>query len=348
MMGVFGIVPLPPMGIRLQQAIIAKYAVILLVAFFLIKNKWLQAFLAYCVVNVTLMYSPSASGTLQALCFFLIMYQVLVDNLNKDRITILLDTLCLIGVIQSGMMILQYNGIWWLIQDAIHTGRGNITGITSNPNIASAMLALCIPAFLRKGKFIFLPFLLSALVINKGLQGILCTAIILTIYFSSKLYIKNRFIFIGLALSAVGLWLWRSGEWMTFTRYDRLPIWWFSVRHLVPVKPIIGCGLGNGHLLYPVIAKFCHVTEAFTHPHNEFIFLLLETGVLGFGLVLGFLVCSIKRFCFVLNGEKLNILFGVIATIFLGFVGFPYHVTIGIICLVYLAIMEYQNRGENV
>lgn len=339
-LGVLAYLPVP-LPHRTQEEIIGKFAVMTGISFFLIRNIWLRLFLLYCIGQVFVYFSKASYLTLQTLFFYVVLMQVLADNLNKERAGKLLDIICLVGVLQAGWMILQYNGVWWLILNDIATYKINIVGFTSNPNLGSGLLAICVPAFLRKRMVFFLPFILTALWFNHNLQGLLVTAIILTVFIVHRL--KNKIPFIVCSVLGVGLWLWRSGEWLTFTRYDRLPIWKFCVLKEIPYHFWCGLGLGHGDKIWKDIMKFCHVTEAFTHPHNEFIFLAIELGVVGFVLFMVYLLTSLWRFIRSMDKQKYLVFLGLVSVFLISGVSFIFHVTVGILAIIYFSIMMYEN-----
>ena len=59
--------------------------------------------------------------------------------------------------------------------------------------------------------------------------------------------------------------------------------------------------------------------------------------------MLGYLITSISKFARNLNDTKLLVLLGILTGLFSNAVSFTSHVTVGIIPMVYLAVMQYEN-----
>jgi len=358
--------------LRTSQEVACKLAVMAVVVCLCIRNKWLLAYLVYSILLVFIFPFPQSIIVLQTLFFYVLFMQLLADKLNKDRIKHLLDCLCLICVIQAGMMFLQYSGIWFIVFDSTTENsasmlmykffkppfsveiynheyakltRWNLTGFTSNPNMASGFIAMCLPAFLRKRMWVFLPVVLTALLLVNSLLGTLTAIIILSVYLSRYIK-KHKVLTIGLIILAVWAWLFWSGEWKSFYRYDRLPIWKFCAEKIIPKHPVMGYGLGNSWRLWKWIQKDCVVNEAFTHPHNEFINVAIEQGLIGLGLIMGFITSSLYIFRKVVYKHKVLVLLGVMAGLLNCMASFTVHVTIGVILAVYLSIMQYLNQTE--
>lgn len=338
---VLGFVPYR-MPLRAQQEVAAKLMCILAVSFFLIKDKWLKLFLAYMAFSAVYFFSKYSLLALMNLTLFVVMMQVIADKLNRERENTLLDAICLIGTAQAGLMYLQANGVWWIFANRMNIPH-NIVGFTSNPMLASGLVSMCVPAFLRKRKAWVLLFVLPVLIVNHSLQGILATAVVLVWFIARKFAVKDRLVFLGLMIGAVGLWIWLSGEWQSFVRYDRLRIWTYCMTNIIPQYPILGCGLGNGFLWWKDIMQGCHVTEAFYHPHNEFIYLAMETGLIGLWLCLEYLGHGIERLVKNLDEIKFIVLLGIVSGLLNCMVSFTMHVTIGLVLMAYLSCMQYEN-----
>lgn len=75
---------------------------------------------------------------------------------------------------------------------------------------------------------------------------------------------------------------------------ERLTIW-DKTYHVFEKKPLIGVGIGNWQIFYPVATlaglwRCEDLNVTFQRPHNDFLWILSETGLIGFNLFLLFLI----------------------------------------------------------
>lgn len=371
--GLFGFIP-TILPLRTSQEVACKLAAMFFISLYFIKNIWLKLFLGYCILMVFLRINPQSLIVLQTMFFFIIMFQVLADKLNEKRVKHILDIICFIGLVQAIIMLLQYIGIWFMYmplnykdyipvleffknspfaiviytESVAESMRWNLTGLTSNPNMASALLALCFPACLRKDRLWIILFLGLALILNSCLQGIIAGLIISFIYIINKIKpYYDRIILTIIVIIILSFWLFSNNHWKVFLMPDRIPVWKFCIKNIILNHPFVGIGLGLGQRIYQVIESNLKIGVSYCHPHNEYIFLAMETGLIGFSLMMLFIFKSIYKF--IINGLdsiKLIVLLGIISGLLNCIVSFTSHVTIMMIFIVYLSIMQYKNQME--
>ncbi|MFT6815850.1 MAG: putative inorganic carbon (HCO3(-)) transporter [Sphingobacteriales bacterium] len=96
---------------------------------------------------------------------------------------------------------------------------------------------------------------------------------------------------------------------------------WDKTYKLIYEKPVLGVGAGNWKLHYtklgvPDIYKVTDLNVIFQSPHNEYLKVLSELGILGFAIFLSFIVFVLLRLLFCLNESPLA------PILFCGFMGF--------------------------
>jgi O-antigen ligase len=135
--------------------------------------------------------------------------------------------------------------------------------------------------------------------------------------------------------------------------YERFLLW-RNTKMLGDEKPMIGIGLSNWRFLYPKfgIGGAYHLNSGamhFEHPHNEFLLLYSETGLLsliGLGLLITFvLVIAAKRFREE-DGQTIYFMFcGVISFFILALFSYPMHrpYAVALLMLMFFLIL---NKGS--
>lgn len=85
--------------------------------------------------------------------------------------------------------------------------------------------------------------------------------------------------------------------------------WWKGAALLLRGRPLVGVGLGNFPREFPKAAKeivplFPDLRPAFCdHPHNDYLYILCEHGILGFGLLLWLAVACVRGLAAFQTGE---------------------------------------------
>ncbi len=204
----------------------------------------------------------------------------------------LINALFIMGSLISIYGILQrYGGIGRIQVPKM----GRVFATFGNPNFFASFLVglipLCFAEFYRYKKLWKLVLILPMLTAlyytgTRGAWlGLACAIVFLGIFRSKK-------IVIFIALFLIFGWFSRS-QWMRQTQ--RLLIWRDTLKMTV-AKPVFGVGLGRFHIEFPayaskeLLAIFPQGKFIVNYAHNEFLELLAETGIAGFGLYIWFLI----------------------------------------------------------
>jgi hypothetical protein len=319
MMGCLGYIP-GISSLATSQELMGKFMIVLFLSIFLIKNIWLRLFLAWCVIRTAPLPIPQTVVPFYTTSFYLVMLQVLSDNLNIARIRGLLNVICLIAIAQVVMMILQYFGAYFCIIPRIWNGNKEIfrlfentrmpfaitsdpwaykdywAGFTGNPNFASSLLGLCFPAFLRKKWCWAIPVLLLGILICGSTQGLIIMAVCSIVYaFMTLGRKKGTIVFLISCVAIVAFAYWKH-DLFNITLSNRTHIWSFYIQHLIPTRWIVGWGMGQGKYLWLIALKEMGGRYPWLHSHNEYITLWAELGIIGFGLMMGYFASTMLKF----------------------------------------------------
>ncbi len=354
--GILGFIPgfLP---FRTGKTILFEWSVFIFITLWFIENIWIKLFLLWCVLRTIIGLNQFSQITLHTIVFALVLYQILCNKFNKDRINTVLNIICCMAVIQSVMVILQGFRVWFITypinadftsakilfpktQYSIYLLKNNhsdLVGLLDNPNIASAFLAMCLPAFFRRGKLVFIPLVIIALFFIHSFGGIIA-CIITSIIFLIIKFRRRSLIFISIIFLILGLYCVKNETAKNVLDLsNRRAVWNFHITKLIPKRPIIGWGLGQERFLSLIIKKEAKQGEPrWLHSHNELISLTTEMGILGLLIVCGYFVSLFKK----LKRSNLIITCGLAACISASLSIFSIHSAIGLILILYMAMAE--------
>ena len=141
----------------------------------------------------------------------------------------------------------------------------------------------------------------QAIISSKRSLGILLGSVILVIYFTT-LSVDNHWV--G---NKKTVWI-SIVDLFTHPQTIRLKMYDSSFK-IIKDNPIIGVGLGNWKVLYPKYADNTNYTDqSFTRinqrPHNDFLWVLSELGVLGMIFIIGFIIYHLKLLFKILKKYK--------------------------------------------
>lgn len=155
---------------------------------------------------------------------------------------------------------------------------GRLVGLMFNENELSALLGITFPLFLRKKWFWFIPGIIIALFLSRSTVGIAAVAVVSIIgmaYYRLFWFMLPAAIFCALYVlywdTNIGL----SGAW----RIDHAKI---AARILFDHP----WGIGAGHW---------HLATNQLHAHNDIIQATVETGIIGFGIITGYIVSMFRH-----------------------------------------------------
>jgi len=365
-LGVVAILPDQTLNLRCNRQLLAAWIAMIAFALFFLKNPWLRWFLVWMVLRVIWSFVLKDTGgefyiTLNTIFIFLISYQFLMNEVRKEHIVHLLNAICIITLLHLLWMGMQFFGLWvfviplnatggkiflkdWPLYILITPMKYTITGLMGNPNTVSALLALGLPAFFRKRWCWAIPLIWMGLVSSHSNGGTI-PAGLATLWLVWNTTGRHKYwILSGLGITGI-IYLLKKGDFIADIWGVRPRMWWAVFRDVISKHWIIGWGIG----------KFKIAT---THPnqkiciygmlHNEWLELWFEQGIIGFGLVMGFMISAVKRYWFTINKSWISRIafIGVLTVMFNGSVNFLFHVSPGIMAIVWFVILEKSLKKE--
>lgn len=340
----------PNIQLEAGQWINIEFVVMFGICALYIRNIWLKMFLCYCVARDYAILSLMTWNTLHTVVLCAILYQVIADY--RPSRTAILNTICGIALFNTAIVFMQKAGYWMFFQPvgyqqmqlaSVHlskfifpickytTDQTMFPGFFGNIDVTSAFYASVIPLFFRDKWIFCLPLVLIALLICGALGGL--AAVCFTALVLAWLYMRSWFIWLFLAFSVAGcLFITWTDEWyyIVYRGAERIPTW-IEYLKLMPGHIIFGHGLGKIATFYPVLAQ--KLGNNYLHPHNEFVSVFVETGLIGTTLICGYLVSILRKARGVVFG-------GLIAVIGASLTIFNMHTAIGLIPLVYATMAE--------
>ena len=356
------------------------WALFLIMIMFYVRNIWMKAFALWVLIRLAITFNPNTFNQFIMVMLFVFFYQSIKNKLELQHYRLILNTICIIGIIQVLMQIAQcFN--WWLVlypkgyfhkpltiqnfsienkylggfiinlKQGFQSYKHYITGFFGNTGDASIFLALVFPAFFRKKWRWFIPLILIGLLLTRALSGIFASfiAILYFIVFAVKKYRYK----LAILFSLFCVWIYQfiGTTKALFSFSGRLPVWKEIWQYMITQRPIIGCGLGQFQVDFPAIQKAINSPMLYESAprghrwywslaHNEYIQLWAELGTIGMVILAGYIVYTLN------NGRKARshtqkILFaGILSGMAVSVVNFPMHLTIGLLILVYLAMFE--------
>lgn len=228
---------------------------------------------------------------------YLFLFYLATTVTEKKNRQNLIQLLFLVGIF------LSLTGIYQFIKGSV------VAGTMVNTNILAGYLAMAIPAttgfilsfsssinreFVKSHLFYLVGWLLMVvcLFLTKSPGAIIgvVLGICVIVYFKQgkQIFIKFRYIFVVTAIAVVVLLLLKLRQLQVF---DRL-VWWWGTLKMVYQRPLIGIGLGGFETAY---ARYKLTGLNPSYPHNYFLQLAAEMGVVGLGAFLWFLFTVWKQ-----------------------------------------------------
>ncbi len=228
----------------------------------------------------------------------LIMYNVIVQHLNRKDIEKILVGMKYVTLLTLGICVLQYVGLsqfFSIREGTTHAENNLVSGFLGNGTLLSGLLGFSTPLFLwKRTREDILGLILLILVLcttgttmkDPSATGFV-VAIVIWLYYVKK----NRYLFIGSICVLIGLaiagFTWNQGSF--FNSSGRLGYWRVYWK-LFPQMPVTGMGPGGIGTIYLKTA----VPRA-RHLHMEYFNFAFELGILGFFLILNLIVDFLKK-----------------------------------------------------
>jgi O-antigen ligase len=324
------------------------------------KNKWVALFLAWNVflfiiekgliisdAGTNVSYHFNALSLLNMMdIIFAGLFYLLLHHLDLNRKTIY-KTLCFIALFQASYVILQKLGLdQFFTRTGTGTGPNNLkvcstVGTWANEALVSWLIVFCSPFFLA---FKELRFKIGYLVC---FIAVLCTKVTTGIVgfvlgFLFILWNRNKKIALGALvfisiISSIAIY---SGKFDYFiTDSHRFEVWKRAIT-IAKEMPITGFGPGSFRAIFPERNLDLIHEGAWVQAHNEYIQTFFEQGIIGLGIILGLVFTTILSF--VRRRRGLISFTCLLTSMFISFLGFPFHLAQGAIVILALVLYERE------
>jgi len=374
----FGVCSSGDLTFREVKHIVLEWSLALFIALYFLKNKCLKLFLAWVLIRAAIgrfemansafatVYINNVNFTLHTVFVCLIFYQVLADRLKSQVVRYVLNGVCILILLQALDMILQYFGVMmWIVplkQEGLKYIFRNsfiqiipmeqvkfVSGFLSHPNMAASLLALGIPAFFRPKWYWGIPVVCLALFFSHSLGGIIPAALALVVFVCWKAG-KHRYWIIPTLISLCSVYIWKFDSLQNIMAgTGRVGVWKEIFTNVIPKHPIIGWGIGQYKIVFTTLHEAliggAYIKERMVQAHNEFIQLWVDTGIIGVGIAISFLVSLVVRGFKEKTDMAKIALIGLMVTVLNSGVNFLFHTTPGIIGLLWFAILG--KKGVN-
>ena len=308
-----------------------------------IGNKWIKYFLIWAVCNWWLNYflPPQATPVLFNITFGFLFFYFIKTFIKEKDINKILKLICITALVQIGWLIVQLfkkDFIFYPFDSgSLWSGVGALFGFMGNKAVLGIYLALCLPLFRVYFKW-FIPFVIIGLFISRssiaiisGLGGLVCFEIF------TALCIKKfkRVIWVGLiCLILLGIFFY----FIDYFGWERIGIW----KQMLIQTANWRCSIGQGMGKFQRLLLKDKTGTMWDNPHNEFLQVYFELGLVGLFLITGYLVNLTKRFIKNFKNEITIVLFSGIVVLLINSLGmFPMQLaSTAFLGITYFALLE--------
>lgn len=325
--------PLASIGLRTAKELFVEFGLIFAIAVYLIKNRWLRAGLIWVAICTIVNYNKWSFITLHLTTLYMVGYCILTA---KDGwVEIAYDAIRVSVIIHLIWMTMQLCGF-----DPIFTSTPQMVGFLDNPVLMSPYLAVTLPLFF-KGKWRWvIPVIIAYAVLMKSTVGMVAVICAIGAYY--MITRKWRLLIIpGLVGAGILTFFLIKVDPLTQTVFAHpSPTVWKETLKLCMLKPIAGWGPGQFQIAYNVIDKrFLDMFPDvfFRYAHNDYVQILFETGLVGFGIFMGLIITTTRKF----RPELAMAASGLVALGIAAAGGFPLHIApFVLVGIVYLAVID--------
>lgn len=360
LVSIFGYLPIGNIHFRVGRTMIAEWAMMIFIAHFFINNKFIKLFIMWSVASLIIhgfwtgYFDKDSYIVLNTLFLASLFYQVIKNNIRKKHITFIINGLCVMSIIQSLLMHVHAMQIPFIFYPKLDVMPA--VGFLDNTNLAGAFLAITIPLFFRKYWCIGLVSLIPAMIESKSMGGVLSLAIASIVFlFIHTKKIKTIAVYLSVIICFVYLYCVHFEDSGRFSlNQARSYTWSMAVKDFMVKRPVVGYGIGQWKSVYKSLAKHSakkygyNIEEVLNvYAHNEYVQVFLEMGTVGLVIVLSFIGFIIFRYFLSVKTETSIILFCCLMACFANaFVNFLFHITSGLITVVYFALFEKETESE--
>lgn len=347
---ILGYIPDSNIPMSVNKCMLAEWLTLGFVALFFFKNKWHKAWALWIVMCMVMMFNRLSYIETNTIMFYMLFFQILANRLTDKNINLIYNGIAVIILIQFAMVVMQFFHIYrfYMLKPGYDALR-HTPGVMGEINSGGALFAAGLPVFLRGKLKICIPLVIIGIFLCQSLMPMVSVAFGAFVY-TSIMFPRLRFYIFGSAIVAtVAYALKHDNISFLMTGNGRLETW-KNIWSLISDKPIKGCGIGHFRVVFPAIdiAVFRKgSTVAWFTAHNEFLQVICEQGIIGFGLMMGFICSTIERFMKKITGVGLPALIGVIIILVNSTGHFVMHTTIGLIAITYFAIIINQIGGRD-
>ena len=203
-------------------------------------------------------------------------------------------------------------------------------GLLGNQNLASALIAICFPAFLRPKWIYLIPIPIIGLILAKTSGGALAVAVGMLVY--AKIKGLNWYYFFGILACGVAYAMWELTASSESSRIEA----WKSGFLMWQKNWLAGWGIGHWKVLFKEL-KIGGIW--WTTAHNEPLQMTVETGILFPVILVGYAYGFINK---IRHNKELVLPFtAIVITFFNSLVNFPFHIaTTAIAAITWMAIYD--------
>lgn len=368
---------LPSLPLRIAQEVLTICGILGFIAAFMVRNVWLKLFAFWNIIRFLMFINTASLMVLLVTVLILVFYETITREIKDDHINSILNVICIIALIEVFFVVFQAGGTWisfvpkpfnpaeWCtyfpnsyfainvyLKDPKNL-LGAISGTTGNSNFASALFGLSFPAFLRPRWWKCIPFVLVGLWFTHSLNGILPVLVVLFLYILYNLPgVKSKMAAVGVTLTGFLIYFLRFETWQNvlYSGSNRYEAWKWTLKEIIPMRWLEGWGVGQAPFLNRIYDLNKKISSAgvWIHPHSEILNLIVELGVIGLliiGLYFFFLLWESRNLIRV-NHTAFLIFLGVIAGLVNSVFSFSLHLPIGIIFLLFIAMLQYFNNQK--
>lgn len=261
--------------------------ILLLLGYLCIQSIFIPPFNSSCDNGMVITNTWRFAPILYTFIFTLFIYSIdFTDEMISQIFTIVTWT----GFLMSLYMIVQAFGFeqWFYLNahpDALNTPANKVCGFFGHPTIAGSFLSLCLPFSIYKKKWIKSAIILIGILITQSWMAFFGMLGSMLFYFLPKTRTVLISSIIVISLLIVGVL--SNGKTFRFSENAsnaRFSMWKETV-HDMKKKinnqsfPLTGFGAGS----FKVLFHSWHQNNVL-HPHNEYLKILFETGIVGVGL----------------------------------------------------------------
>lgn len=348
--------------LRIGQEQFLQLGTTALVAIFIIENIYLAmillaACLSYCLGN----FPPNAGQIVLNLMFGCLLYQITYRLMNRTVLRYISDIMLWLLTANLIFMCLQGLGLGILyLSHSSSEYTDQFVGIMGLKSINGMFMALCLP-FIASRNLLTATLLLGPIALSSSASAFVCACIILSIYIFQMLKVRKIVSILAITILLISGLIYSNRDAKYEFWADKISVWKVTLRDAVK-KPIFGWGLDSfrsissdkpfvyfkntqtnetvkfrfhketNSLVPPkeLVGKNV-IVDPWDHPHNEFVMIFYEFGVIGIVLLTLFLRDIHRRYrdCSyrAIKDEIKPIYFYMIGILILSIGQFPLHLS---------------------